>query len=138
VSWVSYPGLPSSSSHDLAKRYLPRGAGGVLAFGIKGGLAAGTAFIDSVSLISHLANVGDTKTLVIHPASTTHRQLSTEDRVNAGIGDTFDVRRRPVGRGVVDYDDFGVEVRVERPQARPQELPHVPVDDDDAQVRHLR
>jgi len=102
VEWVSYPGLASSPSHHLAQRYLPNGAGGVLAFGVKGGLRAGQAFIDSLSLISHLANVGDTKSLVIHPASTTHRQLSGDDRVAAGIGD--DLIRLSVG--IEDVDDI--------------------------------
>ncbi len=102
VDWVSYPGLPSSSSHALAERYLPEGAGGIMAFGIKGGMAAGRAFIDSVSLISHLANVGDAKTLVIHPASTTHSQLSPENRLNSGIRD--DLVRLSVG--LEDVEDI--------------------------------
>lgn len=102
VTWVSYPGLPSSPFHHLAERYLPGGCGGILAFGIKGGLAAGRAFIDHLRLISHLANVGDTKSLVIHPASTTHQQMSTEDRVAAGIGD--DLIRLSVG--LEDVDDI--------------------------------
>jgi O-acetylhomoserine (thiol)-lyase len=102
VTWVSYPGLESSKYHRLARKYLPLGAGGILAFGIKGGLAAGRAFIDSLQLASHLANVGDTKTLVIHPASTTHSQLSPEDRRNAGIGD--DLIRLSVG--LEDVDDI--------------------------------
>ncbi len=102
VTWVSHPSLPSSPFYTLGKKYLPNGAGGVLAFGIKGGLAAGRAFIDSVSLLSHLANVGDAKSLVIHPASTTHSQLSPEDRRNAGIGDEL-VR---LSVGLEDLDDI--------------------------------
>jgi O-acetylhomoserine (thiol)-lyase len=102
VTWVSYPGLPSSPSHALAKKYLPNGAGGILTFGIKGGLAAGSAFIDSLSLLSHLANVGDTKSLVIHPASTTHQQLSPEDQRKAGISPDL-VR---VSVGLEDVDDI--------------------------------
>ena len=86
VAWVNYPGLPSSKYHDLAKKYLPKGAGAVLTFGIKGGAAAGAKFIDSVEFLSHLANIGDAKTLVIHPASTTHRQLSEEQQIAAGVG----------------------------------------------------
>ncbi len=95
VAWVSYPGLPDSPWHDLAARYLPRGAGSVVAFGIRGGRAAGERFIESVELCSHLANVGDAKTLVIHPASTTHRRLApgaleaagvTEDMVRVSVG----------------------------------------------------
>ncbi|HEY8282794.1 MAG TPA: O-acetylhomoserine aminocarboxypropyltransferase/cysteine synthase family protein [Chloroflexota bacterium] len=102
VTWVSYPGLASSPSHALAKRYLPKGAGGILTFGIKGGLAAGRAFIDNLSLLSHLANVGDTKSLVIHPATTTHQQLSPEDQLKAGISP--DLVRLSVG--LEDLDDI--------------------------------
>ncbi len=85
VEWVSYPGLPSHPFHERAKRYLTHGFGGVLAFGIRGGLEAGKRFIDSVRLASHLANVGDAKTLVIHPASTTHQQLSQAEQLRAGV-----------------------------------------------------
>ena len=85
VDWVSYPGLPSHPYHERAKRYLQHGFGGVLAFGIKGGLEAGKAFINHVKLASHLANVGDARTLVIHPASTTHQQLSEEEQRAAGV-----------------------------------------------------
>jgi O-acetylhomoserine (thiol)-lyase len=102
VTWVSYPGLPSSPSRPLAERYLPRGCGGILAFGIRGGLGAGRTFIDSLQVISHLANVGDTKSLVIHPASTTHQQMSSEDRDAAGIGD--DLIRLSIG--LEDVDDI--------------------------------
>jgi O-acetylhomoserine (thiol)-lyase len=85
VEWVEYPGLPQSRHHELAQRYLPRGAGGILAFGVRGGAAAGVKFIESVQFLSHLANVGDAKTLVIHPASTTHRQLSEDEQRAAGV-----------------------------------------------------
>jgi O-acetylhomoserine (thiol)-lyase len=85
VEFVWYPGLKSSPYYDLAKKYLPNGAGGVLQFGIKGGIENGRKFIDSLKLISHLANVGDAKTLAIHPASTTHEQLSDEERAAAGV-----------------------------------------------------
>lgn len=85
VEFVWYPGLQSSPYNDLAKKYLPNGAGGVLQFGIKGGIENGRKFIDSLKLISHLANVGDAKTLAIHPASTTHEQLSDEERNAAGV-----------------------------------------------------
>jgi O-acetylhomoserine (thiol)-lyase len=85
VEFVWYPGLKSSPYYDLAKKYLPNGAGGVLQFGIKGGIENGRKFIDSLKLISHLANVGDAKTLAIHPASTTHEQLSDEEREAAGV-----------------------------------------------------
>ncbi len=87
VDWVNYPGLDSSPYHAAALRYLPLGAGGVLTFGIKGGLNAGSRFIEALQMISHLANVGDAKSLVIHPASTTHQQLSAEERLAGGIPD---------------------------------------------------
>jgi O-acetylhomoserine (thiol)-lyase len=85
VSWVNFPGLASSPYHALAKRYLPRGAGSLLSFGIKGGFDAGVKFIERLQFVSHLANIGDAKSLVIHPASTTHRQLSAEEQVKAGV-----------------------------------------------------
>jgi O-acetylhomoserine (thiol)-lyase len=95
VAWVSYPGLPSSPYQRLAQRYLPKGAGAILTFGIRGGLEAGRHFIDTLQLFSHLANVGDAKSLVIHPASTTHQQLSAEERIACGISD--DLIRLSVG-----------------------------------------
>ena len=85
VAWVTYPGLPSHPHHERAKKFLRNGFGAVLSFGIKGGAAAGKKFIDSVKLSSHLANVGDAKTLVIHPASTTHSQLSEAEQRTAGV-----------------------------------------------------
>jgi len=85
VVWVSYPGLPQHPYHALAKKYLRHGFGGVLSFGIRGGVEAGTRFINAVKLASHLANVGDAKTLVIHPASTTHQQLSGAEQLAAGV-----------------------------------------------------
>jgi len=100
VAWVNYPDLPSSRYHALAGKYLPKGAGAVLTFGIKGGAAAGAKFIDSVEFLSHLANIGDAKTLVIHPASTTHRQLSEEQQIAAGIGP--DLIRLSVGLETLD------------------------------------
>ena len=95
VAWVSYPGLSSSPYHDLAKRYMPRGSSAVLTFGLKGGLDAGVKFIENIQFMSHLANIGDAKTLVIHPASTTHRQLSEEQQIAAGVGP--DLVRMSVG-----------------------------------------
>jgi len=89
VSWVNYPGLQSHPDYALAKKYLPNGAGGILGFGIKGGKEAGIKFINSVKLASHLANIGDSKTLVIHPASTTHQQLSKEEQLAAGVTDDY-------------------------------------------------
>lgn len=85
VSWVSYPGLESHQSHELAKKYLPRGFGGVLSFGVKGGGAAGSQVVDNFKLISNLANVGDSKTLAIHPWTTTHEQLSDEEKEASGV-----------------------------------------------------
>ena len=89
VSWVIYPGLQTSSERQRVQRYLRKGAGAILGFGIKGGLAAGKRFIDSLQLISHLANVGDAKSLAIHPASTTHQQLSKEEQLNTGVTEDF-------------------------------------------------
>jgi len=95
VTWVSHPTVESHPDHELAQQLLPRGAGAILSFGIAGGREAGKRFIEAVQLASHLANVGDAKTLVIHPASTTHQQLSAEDLVAAGIGE--DLIRLSVG-----------------------------------------
>ncbi len=85
VDWVSYPLLPGNGEEARARRYLPRGAGGILTFGVKGGAKAGERFIEAVQFLSHLANVGDAKTLVIHPASTTHRQLDEDEQRAAGV-----------------------------------------------------
>src|SRR5713101_4913830 len=95
VGWVNYPGLPSSPYYKLTQKYLPLGAGAIMTFGIRGGLEAGRRFIESLKLFSHLANVGDAKSLVIHPASTTHQQLSDEEKVTAGV--TNDLVRLSVG-----------------------------------------
>ena len=106
VTWVNYPGLPSHPNHALAKRYLPKGAGAILGFGIQGGRAAGQKFIESVKMASHLANVGDAKTLVIHPASTTHSQQTTEELIRAGI--TEDYVRMSVG--LEDIEDIQADL----------------------------
>ncbi|MCA0404682.1 MAG: O-acetylhomoserine aminocarboxypropyltransferase [Proteobacteria bacterium] len=95
VAWVSYPGLEGDKYHALAKKYAPKGAGAVFTFGLKGGNAAGIALVAKLKLFSHLANVGDTRSLVIHPASTTHRQLTDEQKTLAGAGP--DVVRLSVG-----------------------------------------
>ena len=95
VAWVSYAGLKDSRYYDLARKYLPKGAGAVFTFGVKGGYEAGTRLVESVELFSHLANIGDTRSLVLHPASTTHRQLSDEQREAAGAGP--DVIRLSIG-----------------------------------------
>jgi O-acetylhomoserine (thiol)-lyase len=89
VEWVNYPGLESHPDYARAKRYLPAGQGAILGFGIKGGREAGAKFIDSVKLCSHLANIGDAKSLVIHPASTTHQQLSDEEQTAAGVSPDY-------------------------------------------------
>jgi len=102
VSWVNHPDLPSHSSHELAKKYLPKGAGSIISFGIKGGREAGKTFIENVELASHLANVGDAKTLIIHPASTTHSRIDADALVAAGI--TEDMIRLSVG--LEDVDDI--------------------------------
>ncbi|MGD0640663.1 MAG: O-acetylhomoserine aminocarboxypropyltransferase [Roseiarcus sp.] len=95
VSWVSYAGLPGNRRHELAKRYCPKGAGGVFTFGVTGGYEAGVALVKKLQLFSHVANVGDTRSLVIHPASTTHRQLADAQRTAAGAGP--DVVRLSIG-----------------------------------------
>ena len=86
IAWVNYAGLPGNQFNALAKRYVPKGAGAVFTFGLKGGYDAGIALVSNVKLFSHLANIGDTRSLIIHPASTTHRQLTDEQRVKAGAG----------------------------------------------------
>jgi O-acetylhomoserine (thiol)-lyase len=106
VGWVNYPGLKSHPDYELAQKYLPNGQGAILGFGIKGGKEAGIKFINSVKLASHLANIGDSKTLVIHPASTTHQQLSETEQLAAGV--TADYIRISVGTEHIDdiIDDF--------------------------------
>jgi O-acetylhomoserine (thiol)-lyase len=100
VSWVNYPGLKSHPDYALAQKYLPNGQGAILGFGIKGGRKAGIKFINNVKLASHLANIGDSKTLVIHPASTTHQQLSQKEQLDAGV--TEDYIRVSVGTEHID------------------------------------
>jgi O-acetylhomoserine (thiol)-lyase len=102
IAWVNYAGLPGNEFHALAERYCPKGAGGVFTFGLKGGYDAGIALVSNVELFSHLANIGDTRSLIIHPASTTHRQLSDEQRERAGAGS--DVVRLSIG--LEDVDDL--------------------------------
>lgn len=89
VSWVSYPGLESHRSHELAQKYLKSGSGAIVGFGIKGGISACKTFIESLEIFSHLANIGDAKSLVIHPASTTHEQLSKEEQLACGVTEDF-------------------------------------------------
>jgi len=102
VSWVNYPGLDSSPEKGLAIKYLPKGASAIVGFGVKGGSKAGKKFIESLKLISHLANIGDAKTLAIHPASTTHQQLSSQEQKSAGV--TLDYIRLSVG--IEDIEDI--------------------------------
>jgi O-acetylhomoserine (thiol)-lyase len=102
VSWVAYPGLKDSSDYAAAQKYLPKGPGAILGFGIKGGAAAGKAFIESLRLFSHLANVGDAKSLAIHPATTTHGQLNEEQQARAGVSPDF-VR---LSIGIEDIEDI--------------------------------
>ena len=106
VDWVSYPGLPDHPSHETASKYLTNGFGGVLSFGITGGMEAGRTFINSVQLASHLANVGDAKTLVIHPNSTTHAQLSDEEKLASGVTDDL-VR---ISVGLENIDDIKADI----------------------------
>jgi O-acetylhomoserine (thiol)-lyase len=106
VTWVTYPGLPDDPNHKLAATYLKIGFGGILGFGIKGGLEAGKKFINSVKLLSHLANIGDAKTLVIHPASTTHQQLTPQEQRETGV--TPDYVRLSVG--LEDVEDIEADV----------------------------
>ena len=102
VSWVSYSGLAEDRFHAAQKRYSPKGAGAVFTFGVKGGYDAGTALVKAVKLFSHLANVGDTRSLIIHPASTTHRQVAPE--LKAAVGAGADVVRLSVG--LEDVEDL--------------------------------
>ena len=102
VSWVKFPGLKSHPDYERAKRYLPKGPGAILGFGIKGGAQAGRKFIESLQLFSHLANVGDAKSLAIHPATTTHSQLSETEQISAGVSPDF-IR---LSIGIEDIDDI--------------------------------
>jgi O-acetylhomoserine (thiol)-lyase len=118
VEWVNYPGLESSQYHSLAKKYLPNGAGALITFGIKGGFGAGKKFIDSLELFSLLANIGDAKSLVIHPASTTHQQLSANEQRDAGV--TPELVRLSVGvediRDIIEDLDQALAVAVPTPE----------------------
>jgi len=100
VSWVSYPGLKSHPEHELAKKYFTHGYGAILGFGIKGGLEAGKQLIRHIELFSHLANIGDAKSLIIHPASTTHSQLTPDEQYETGV--TPDFIRLSVGLETVE------------------------------------
>ena len=106
VSWVTYPGLEDDPGHAVASRYLKKGYGGLVGFGIKGGLEAGKTFINSVKLLSHVANIGDAKTLVIHPASTTHQQLTAAEQQETGV--TADYIRLSIG--LEDVEDIKEDI----------------------------
>jgi len=114
VSWVNYAGLEDNAYQPLVKKYLPKGAGSILTFGVKGGEKAGAAFIESAQFLSHLANVGDARTLIIHPASTTHRQLSEEQLVTAGV--TPDMVRISVGLETLDDILWDLDQALEQSQ----------------------
>src|SRR2546421_297691 len=100
VAWVNYPGLPDNKYHRLAQKYLAKGASGLLNFGVRGGAKGGERFIEAAQFMSHLANIGDAKTLIIHPASTTHRQMAEADQIKAGV--TPDMGRMSVGLQPLD------------------------------------
>ncbi len=117
VSWVNYPLLPDHPDYERAKKYLPQGAGAIVGFGIRGGLEAGKRLIDSVKLFSHLANIGDAKSLIIHPASTTHQQLSAAEREATGVTDDF-IRLSVGTEDIADILD-DLEQAVAASQARP-------------------
>ncbi|MDA3925620.1 MAG: O-acetylhomoserine aminocarboxypropyltransferase/cysteine synthase [Kiritimatiellae bacterium] len=106
VEWVNYPGLPESPYHAMASKYLKDGFGGVLGFGVKGGRESGMRFVDNVKLLSHLANIGDAKSLVIHPASTTHQQLTEDERLASGVTDDY-IR---VSVGLEDIEDIKADI----------------------------
>ena len=122
VEWVSYPGLKSHPAHETAARYLNGGYGGVLTFGVKGGAEAGRRLIDSVKIFSLLANVGDAKSLIIHPASTTHQQLTAEEQ--AATGTTEDLVRLSVGLEHIDdlLADLDQALRAATDPSAPREL----------------
>jgi O-acetylhomoserine (thiol)-lyase len=102
VSWVTYPSLKSHPDHQIAQKYLPKGAGALLGFGIKGGLENGKRFINNLKLFTHLANLGDARSLAIHPASTTHSQLTPEQQLSSGV--TPDFIRLSIG--IEDIEDI--------------------------------
>lgn len=106
VSWVNYPGLEDNENHEMAEKYLKGGYGGIIGFGIKGGLEEGKKFIESVELLSHVANIGDAKTLVIHPATTTHSNMTSEEQIESGI--TPDFIRMSVG--IEDAEDLIADI----------------------------
>jgi O-acetylhomoserine (thiol)-lyase len=115
VEWVSYAGLPSHESYDLAQKYLPKGQGAIMTFGIKGGIDAGRSVINHVKLFSHLANVGDSKSLIIHPASTTHAQLNEQEQLAAGV--SAGMIRLSIGTESIDDILFDLDQAIKASQA---------------------
>ena len=115
VTWVNYAGLEDNPYQPLVKKYLPKGAGSILSFGVAGGAAAGEKFINSAQFMSHLANVGDARTLIIHPASTTHRQLSEEEQIAAGV--TPDMVRISIGLETLDDILWDIDQALAKSQA---------------------
>ena len=125
VDWVSYPGLESHESYELAQTYLPKGQGAILTFGIKGGREAGKKLIDSVQLFSHLANVGDSKSLIIHPASTTHQQLSEAEQKATGV--TPELIRLSVGTEAIEDILADLEQAITKSQSEKNRKKHTAV-----------
>ena len=119
ITWVRYAGLPDNPYHALARKYLPKGPGSILTFGIKGGQQAGVKFIESAEFMSHLANVGDAKTLIIHPASTTHRQLNEEEQASAGVSP--DMIRISVGLESIDDILWDIDQSIAASQTCPRD-----------------
>ncbi len=115
VEWVSYPGLESHASYELAQKYLPKGQGAIISFGIKGGVEAGKKLIHGVQLFSHLANVGDSKSLIIHPASTTHQQLGEAEQLASGV--TPGLIRLSVGTEAIDDILYDLETAIKLSQS---------------------
>ena len=114
VKWINYPGLKSSPEKERVAKYLKKGAGAIIGFGIKGGVEAGKKFINSLQLVSHLANIGDAKTLAIHPATTTHQQLSEEEQLATGV--TPDFIRLSIGLENIDDIISDIEQALEKSQ----------------------
>src|SRR5699024_352993 len=106
IEWVHYPGLQDDPQHELMKKYVPRGAGSIFTFGIKGGHEAANRFIHSVKLLSHVTNIGDSKTLVIHPASTTHARLSPEEQKMTGVSP----EQIRISVGLEDIEDLKADI----------------------------
>lgn len=124
VNWVNYPGFKNDPSHELAEKYLKGGYGAIIGFGVKGGLESGRQFIENVELLSHLANIGDAKSLVIHPASTTHQQLTPEEQEKTGV--TSDFIRLSIGLEnvediIADIDQALAKIEVSGGKAYPED-----------------